>query len=230
MPDDPIKSALNRAWRFCDDQQRALDEGRITEEEWFETHKRFFTTHYLASANPRGQSGHSGGPEVYRYTRGMLIEAIHRDGTLLDVGCANGHLMEMVDCWLAGTGLRVEFYGLDISEGLLALAKQRLPPWRDRFFLGNALHWTPPEPFDFVVTAELDYVPRGRRRELMDHLWADCVAPGGRLLLGPYGERRKDPVLESAVRAWGFEPSGWCEKSHLRHSALCKRLLWFDKA
>jgi SAM-dependent methyltransferase len=229
MPGDPIKSAINRAWEFCEEQQRALDEGRITEDEWFEIHKRFFTVHYLAADNPRAQSGHSGGEAAYRYTRGMLLEAIHRDGTFLDIGCANGHLMEMLSRWLEGTGLKVEFYGLDISEGLLELARRRLPDWADRFFLGNALHWTPPEPFDFVVTAELDHVPRDLRRELLEHLWADCVAPGGRLILGPYGERVETRATEETVRGWGFEPSGLCEKSHLSRPELCKRLLWFDK-
>jgi SAM-dependent methyltransferase len=229
MPDDAIKAALNRAWEFCEEQQRALDEGRITEEQWFEIHKRFFTAHYLASDNPRAQSGHSGGEAAYRYTRGMLLEAIHRDGTFLDVGCANGHLMEMLARWLEGTGLEVEFYGLDISDGLRELAKQRLPHWADRFFLGNALHWAPPRQFDFVVTAELDYVPRDRRRDLVEHLWADCVAPGGRLILGPYGEQIEQRAIAETVRGWGFEPSGWCEKSHLTRPELCKRLLWFDK-
>lgn len=230
MAVDPVKFALNRAYEFCEEQQRALDEGRITEAEWFENHKRSFTAHYLAADDPRAQSGHSGDEAVYRYTRGMLLEAIHRDGTLLDVGCANGHLMEMLDRWLEGTGLAVEFYGLDISEGLLELARSRLPHWRDRFFLGNALCWTPPRPFSFVVTAELDYVPRDRRRELLDHLWADCVAPGGRLILGPYGELREERELEETVRAWGHDPTGYCEKSHLTHPEVCKRLLWFDKA
>ena len=159
----------------------------------------------------------------------MLLEAVDGSGTLLDVGCANGHLMEKLAQWLAGSGLKVEFYGLDISEGLLDLAKKRLPHWEGRFFLGNALHWVPPQQFDFVVTAELDYVPRDRRREFMDHLFADCVAPGGRLILGPYGEKRDSREMEETVRSWGHEPAGYCEKSHLSVPVLCKRLLWFDK-
>jgi 2-polyprenyl-3-methyl-5-hydroxy-6-metoxy-1,4-benzoquinol methylase len=230
MAVDPVRFALNRAYEFCDEQQRALDEGRITEAEWFDIHKRFFTSHYLAADNPRAQSGHSGDEAVYRYTRGMLLEAVHRDGTLLDVGCANGHLIEMLGRWLEGTGLAVEFYGLDISEGLLDLAKSRLPHWHDRFLLGNALFWTPPQPFDFVVMAELAYVPRQRRRELLDRLWSDYVAPGGRLILGPYGELREQSAIERIVRAWGHSPTGYCEKSHLTRPELCKRLLWFDKA
>ncbi len=230
MAVDPLKFAKNRAYEFCEEQQRALDEGRITEAEWFEVHKQFFTGHYLAADDPRGQSGHGGGEAVYRYTRGMLLEAVHRSGRLLDVGCANGYLMEKLAPWLQGTGLEVEVYGLDISEGLLDLAKRRLPQWEDRFFLGNALHWSPPRRFDFVCCAELAYVPRDRERELFERLLAEYVAPGGRLILGPYSEERDDRQMEGRVRAWGHEPTGYCEKSHLTEPRLCKRMLWFDTA
>ena len=116
-----LKFAKNRAYKFCEEQQTALDEGRITENEWFDIHNRTFTEYYLAADNPRAQSGHSGGEALYRYTRGMILEAIHRDGDFLDVGCANGHLMEMLDKWLGGSGLSVEFFGLDISKGLAML-------------------------------------------------------------------------------------------------------------
>ena len=223
------KFLINGAYQFCEEQQRALDEGRITEEEWFDIHERAFTEMYLAADNPRAQSGHGGGPAGYRYTRGIILEAIDRDGTFLDVGCANGHLMEMLHEWLAGSGLKVEFYGLDISAGLLDLAKRRLEHWRDRFFLGNALHWTPAERFDFVCCGGFEYVPRDRERELMDHLYDDYVAPGGRFILGPIAEEQGNRDLEKKVRSWGYEPSGYCEKSHLKQEGLCKRMLWFDK-
>ena len=80
------------------------------------------------------------------------------------------------------------------------------------------------------MTTELGYVPRGRQRELMDHLFSDYLVPGGRLILGPYGEERDARQLEDQIRAWGYTPAGYCEKSHLAQWVLCKRLLWFDKA
>ena len=226
---DNLKLAKNRAYQFCEEQQKALDEGRITEEEWFDIHNRTFTEKYLAADNPRAQSGHSGGEAAYRYTRGLILEAIHRDGTFLDVGCANGHLIEMLNEWLGGSGLSVEFYGLDISEGLLSLAKRRLPQWQARFFSGNALYWTPEKKYDFVYAAELEYVPKAREWELMDHLYSDFVASGGRFILGPATEEQGSREMEKRVRAWGYTPTGYCEKSHISHKGLCKRLLWFDK-
>ena len=229
MSDDSIEYAKNRAYEFCREQQERLDSGDITEARWFDIHKQFFTKNYLAATDPRAQSGHSGGEAVYRYTRGMILEALDRDGSFLDVGCANGHLMEMLHQWLSGMGLTVEFYGLDISEGLLELARTRLPEWRERFFLGNALYWLPPRTWDFVCVAELDYVPKNRERDLFEHFINDYVAPGGRLILGPSSVERDDRTLEECLADWGYIPTGYCEKSHLSHPALCKRMFWFDK-
>jgi hypothetical protein len=123
MTIDPIQYAINRAYQFCEEQQRALDEGRITEAEWFDIHKRFFTKHYLAAEDPRAQSGHGGDEARYR----------------------------------------------------------------------------------------------------------QYVAPGGRLILGPFTEEREGRVTKKQVRAWGYAPSGYCEKSHQDQETLCRRLLWFDR-
>lgn len=226
---DPIKCAIEGSYQFIEEQQKALDEGRITEDEWFKIHKQHFTHHYLAADNPRAQSGHSGDEGTYRYSRGMILEALNRSGSFIDVGCANGHLMEMLHSWLRGTEIEVAFYGLDISEGLIDLAKRRLPNWQDHFFISNALYWAPPKKFDFVCTRELGYVPRKREKEFLEHLFVDYLKEGGRLILGPYTEKRKKPEQEEKLRAWGWAPSGYCEKSHQKYQVLCRRLLWFDK-
>jgi len=34
----------------------------------------------------------------------MIAESIHDGGTFLDVGCANGHLIECLDAWRKGSG------------------------------------------------------------------------------------------------------------------------------
>lgn len=229
MSSDPIKYAKNRAYQFLEEHQQALDEGRITEAQWFEIHNRFFTQHYLAADNPRGQSGHGGDEAQYRDKRMMILEAIHRNGTFLDVGCANGYLMESLERWLQGSGLAVEFYGLDISEPLLELAKQRLPHRQDRFFLGNALYWTPPQPFDFVYLIGPELVPVGRQAALLDRLMQHYVGPGGRLILGPLNEERDSRELESQLHAWGHSPSGYCEKSNPTSELVVRKMFWFDK-
>jgi len=228
MEFDPIKSAINRAYDFSEKQQRALDEGRITEEEWFEINKQYFTGHYLSADNPRAQSGHGGDEARWRYSRGMIIEAIHKSGIFLDIGCANGHLMATLHQWLKGSGLDVELYGLDISEGLVELAKKRLPHWQDRIFLGNALYWTPQTKYDIVRTG-LEYVPLGRQKYYVDHLLNNYVAQDGRLIIGLYGEIRESHELEETLISWGYEPDGYCEKSKPNNKIVSYKMLWINK-
>ena len=229
MQTQDVKYTINRAYQYEKEQQDKLDRGLINEEEWFRNHIEWYETHYLQADSPRSQSGHSGGETIYRFTRGMLLEAIHKNGSFLDVGCANGHLIEMVSQWTKSTEIELTVYGLDFSRGLLDLAQHRLPLWSHRFFYGNALEWKPARKFDFVCIAELGYVPRGREQDLFENLYSNYVASDGRLIVGPVGEEREKPRMAKKLESWGYTCSGYCEKSHHSHPSLCKRLFWFDR-
>jgi hypothetical protein len=225
---DAIKEAINRAYAFCEEQQAALDEGFISEAQWFDNHKRYFTAHYLASDNPRGQSGHGGDEARYRYTQEMILDAIDGDGTFIDVGCANGYLMEKLNDWSLERGYRLEFYGLDISEELIELARRRLPQWKDRFFVGNALYWEPARKYRYVCVRELEYVPQGKRRAFFLHLVRNFVEEGDRLILGPRTERLADPGIAQETASWGYPPTGSCSKPHQEHEELIRRVHWYE--
>jgi SAM-dependent methyltransferase len=164
-----------------------------------------YEEHYLASDDPRHQSGFGGDDERWEAARRPIVEAIDRDGSFLDVGCANGYLLESIVRW---SEYRVEPYGLDFSPRLVELARSRLPQWAQRIFLGDALEWEPPRRFDFVRT-ELVYAPEERRRELVERLLERAVAPRGRLIVCGYGSPRRGlpthPVRQ-IVREWGYEP------------------------
>jgi SAM-dependent methyltransferase len=185
---------------------QARGRGEIDDAQWFAEMAAIFEAAYLAGDNPRAQSGFGGDEARWEAGRRPIADAIDRDGTFLDIGCASGHLLESLVDW---TAHRIEPYGLDLAPALVELARRRLPHWADRIFLGNALRWEPPHRFDFVRT-ELVYVPLDRQRALVDHLLAHVVAPGGRLILCGYGSPRSgvapDPVC-ATVRAWGFEPA-----------------------
>src|SRR5205807_1455126 len=112
-------------------------------------------------------SGFRGSIEDWTTNHSHIVEAIERDGTFLDVGCANGFLMECVVEWCASRGIDVEPYGVDISSALAAHARERLPHWADRIWVGDALTWTPPRTFD-LVHGLLDTVRPMQRRELVD--------------------------------------------------------------
>lgn len=228
--DHATKEKINRAYTWNEKLQQDLEQGNITEAEWFKRNKDYFTSHYLSSDNPRGQSGHSGDEERYYYSHSTLLSVIDRSGTLLDVGCANGYLMESMDRWFRGTGYDVAFYGLDISEGMLDLAKQRLPQWSDRFFLGNGLDYRPEVKYDMVMTKELSYVPPHRQKEFFENMYHHMLKDGGRLILGPQAEERGSHAIEEQILSFGYTPSGYVEKANSSGDMqVVKRIYWFDK-
>jgi len=164
-----------------------------------------YEEHYLASEDPRRQSGFGGDEARWEAARRPIVRAIDRPGTFLDVGCANGYLLESLVRWSPHA---IEPYGLDFSRRLVDVARARLPPWADRFYVGDALEWEPLRPFDFVRT-ELVYAPEPRWRELVERLLARAVLPGGRLIVCGYGSpRRGVPAhpVRRIVREWGYKP------------------------
>ena len=106
-----------------------------------------FEQAYLRTDDPRAQSGFHGSAERWRAARHGIVEAIDGPGTFLDVGCANGLLIESVVAW---SDHELEPYGVDFAPGLVDLARARLPQWADRIWVGDAATWTPPFRFDFV--------------------------------------------------------------------------------
>jgi SAM-dependent methyltransferase len=178
-----------------------------TEKEFFAQEQALHEAKYLAGTNPRQQSGFGRDRTDWERFRRPVVAPIDRDGSFLDIGCANGLLMESVVAWAHEGGHRVEPFGVDISAKLAELAQRRLPQWRDRIFVGNALFWEPPASFDFVRT-ELVYVPPSRRREYVGRLLEWFVAPGGRLLICSYGSSRAEgdraDTLVDEIAGWGL--------------------------
>jgi hypothetical protein len=148
MQIDPIKYAMNRAYQFLEEHQEALDDGKITEAQWFDIHNEFFTDAYLSANNPRAQSGCGGDETRWRYSRGMLL---------------------------------------------------------------------------------LEYVPLGRQKYFVNHLFVNYVAKNGRLIIGLYSEERDKRELESQIHDWGYNSTGYCEKSKTDNEIVSYKILWIDK-
>jgi SAM-dependent methyltransferase len=227
MAERPIELAKDGGAYLNAECEAALAAGEIDEAEWYRRIAAVITPKYLAAQTPWAQSGRSGDAESWERARGLIAEAA-RPGTFLDIGCASGYLMECMVRWCSASGVACEPYGLDISPELAELARQRLPRWRDRIFVGNAIDWQPPNRFDLVRTG-LDYVPERRRRDLVARLLADVVADGGRLIIGVYNEEREARALQQQLAAWGFAIGGAVERLH-SDPRLAYRLVWIDRA
>lgn len=212
-----VRNSKDRAWREVAAIDAAYERGELDDEAWHSAMAALVVPAYLAGDVRRG-SGHTGTAEDWEYSRGIVAELIDRDRalTFLDVGCANGLLVESIARWCPN----VEPYGLEISPELAARARERLPQWADRIFVGNAVRWKSPSRFDVVRTG-LEYVPAARRRELVAHL----LAMTDLLIVGKYNEEIEERAIEGDLRAWGFEIERTVERAHRTDPRICYRAI-----
>jgi SAM-dependent methyltransferase len=210
---------------------RLLDGTRSGERAWHQAIRGVLEASYLAADDPAAQSGKGGGLAAWEVARRPIAAAIHRGGTFLDVGCANGLLMHSVVAWAREAGFDIEPFGLDLSPALARLARRRYPVWADHIWTGNAMTWHPPRTFDFVRT-ELVYAPPGRERALVRRLLTRAVSPGGRLLICSYGSSSgAEPTvqpLEDILESWGFAAHGSAE-AHAATGVAITRVVWIDR-
>ena len=120
---------------------------------------------YLKEDDPIRQSGFRGGADRWRAERGPILDAIETDEDLLDIGCANGYLLERLVKWGRKRGLRLTPHGLDQGSRLIELAKRRLPEYADNFHVGNVWDWQSPRKYRYVYMLydclPLDYLSEG---------------------------------------------------------------------
>jgi SAM-dependent methyltransferase len=165
---------------------------------------------YLETDDPIRQSGFGGRAERWRAEREPILDAVEGDGDLLDIGCANGYLLECLVAWAAERGVVLTPYGLDIGPRLIAEARRRLPGFAANFHVGNGWDWQPERRFRYVYTLS-DCVPPELLRSYAERLLERVVEPGGRLIVGAYGSRsRATPPLPvaAALGSFGLQVAG----------------------
>ena len=182
---------------------------------------------YLQRVDPIEQSGFRGGPARWRAEREPILDAISTDGDLLDVGCANGYLLECLVRWGTERGLSLTPYGLDQGSRLVELARQRFSDCPDQFFVGNALSWVPPRRFRYVYML-IDVVPPELVPQHLPRIFEEYLAPGGRLIVGDYGSHsRRIPARDVAavLRASGLPVVGEATARSLQQT----RFAWTER-
>lgn len=206
--------------------EAAYERGEIAKGEWHARMVALIESSYLGAGTEQMGSGHSGSREDWDRSRGMVMKAVDRAGTFLDVGCANGLLMASVAQWSAAEGLKVEPYGVEISHRLADVARSRYPQWRERIWTANADRWEPPMRFDMVRTG-LEYVPRRDREAFVRHLIDRVVTPGGRLIVGKNNEDRGASEVAESLRAWGWSNVREVRRPHA-HPEVDMTVVWLD--
>lgn len=218
---DPYAHLKDNSWRELAEIDARLERGEIDEEAWHQAVQSLVVPAYLAADTPWGQSGKSGTAEDWEWSRSLVADAIDHDGSFLDIGCANGFLMECLGRW---TTFDVEPYGLEISPEIAALARRRLPEWADRIFVGNALNWDFPREFTYVRTG-LDYVPPARRHDLVERLLGSCE----RLIVGAFNEHDSERTIEDELGSLGLAVAGRSTRASRRKPGMEYRVLWIDR-
>ena len=156
----------------------------------FLQHLSALTSAYLRATDPIRQSGFAGGSERWRVERSAILEAVTGSGAILDVGCANGYLLECLMEWGKARDVALAPHGLDCSADLIALARRRLPKHADHFHVGNAWGWVPPRSYTYVYSL-WDCVPPDYVGAYVKQLLRTTVTPRGTLIIGAYGNRSR---------------------------------------
>lgn len=177
---------------------------------WFDEVRHILQSAYVAAPTPWQQSGKRGSFEEWVRLRIPVSQCVTRSGTFLDIGCANGFLLESLLSWTKMKELDLVPYGLDFAPKLLEMARERLPSFQNHFFLGNAWDWHPPRRFRYVLT-EADCVPHNLRAVYLRRLLQEFLEEDGVLLVTHYRSSGDDLTrdwLDEDLRAEGFHVIG----------------------
>ena len=196
-------------------------------DEWFESMRRDFRRWYLASDDPWRQSGWGSTPQRWRLAREVILSAVDRSGSFLDIGCANGLLLESLIAWATERGIAIEPHGIDLVPDLVELARQRLPLYARNFAAANAFTWRASRRYDYVHLL-LESAPPSRHLEYISRLLRSAVAPRGRLIVSHYGSRSKSESPIDVARylsEFGFDVTGEAAASE-RDGFVITRTAW----
>lgn len=193
---------------------------------------RILESAYLRHRDPIKQSGFNGGADRWRLERSPLLDAVTGDGEFLDLGCANGHLLESVMVWAGERGINLTPYGVDLNPRLLQEAIRRFPNQPDHFWIANAWGWLPPRRFRWVY-AIWDLVPIEFLPQLATHLLETTVANNGALIFGAYGSRSEDRpsvAIADVLREGCLPVSGISQGGKLPSDGPVTRFAWINRS
>ena len=192
---------------------------------------RILEAAYLAHDDPIRQSGFGGGIDRWRAERSPILEAVEGDGDLLDLGCANGYLLESLVEWGSEKGVHLNPYGVDLNALLIQEAIRRFPEQAHHFWVANVWGWLPPRRFRWVYSI-WDLVPMSMIPEFARYVLDHAVTDGGAMIFGAYGSNSKNtPPMDiaSVLTADGLPVSGEASGGELPGGGPVTKFAWINR-
>lgn len=130
-----------------------------------------------------------------------LLRRIPPESSVIDLGCGNGNAA----AWLAAHGFRGRYLGLDLSPGLLGIARAARHPFPAEFHPADFLEegWDrslAERSFDFILAfAVLHHLPGDPARRAFLGACRRLLAPGGTLFFSNWQFLRSAKLLERTV-------------------------------
>lgn len=131
--------------------------------------------------------------QAWEKGRKFIASTLTYNGTILDIGCANGFFLKSLQTW---SRYSLVPYGIDPNVGDIVQAKSLFPEYTSHFLpisLESFLTKHPaefPELFDFIYWAV--WVNFTVTADIID-LLLERIAPNGRLIFGFYPDSSEEP-------------------------------------
>ncbi len=157
---------------------------------------------------PWRQLGFHGPEECWVACRKPIADFLVRDGSLLDIACAHGYLLECLTQWAGERGVSIFPFGLDGRRQWVSQARRRHVDFFHNFYVGDPQSWRPHRQFDYVRT-DLEAVAEGQEANYLERLLIDYVKPQGKLIVTQYrtlnNSLQRNDRVDDRVREWGFK-------------------------
>ncbi|MFW5720338.1 MAG: hypothetical protein ACOCXT_04905 [Candidatus Dojkabacteria bacterium] len=141
------------------------------------------------------------GYEEWEAGRIFIASEIDKDGTILDIGCANGLLLVCLEAW---SGKSLDKYGIDTNGDLIIQGKEFFPDLKNNLKIAElrSIKWIEelglPATYDYIFWNIWDnFVISEEVLDGIEEIITTRIKPGGKLLLGFYHEDKKQNVMQA---------------------------------
>lgn len=161
-------------------------------------------------------SGFLGNYLEWEQARGLYLKLIEKPGKILDLGCANGFLLDFI---IKSKKFNLIPFGVDLNEDLIKIAKELFPKYSANFVTQDINDFKSEEKFDYILA----YFPFFKKKDFLKRLYS-MLKNGGRIIIALYDEKANEfDIFEENIKETGFLPSGVIEEKNLT------KLIWIDK-